>query len=478
MKKSTSSSFVFAACLVAILVLCGCTPKSPVSSNQFESSNAAPVVEPTMTVPLPATVIDEWVAPNAEPAAEPDCTQQNENGYQDPRGGYCFIFPSSYVLTELTEGLIIMEGPALNDDSPEPLKVEFSMLAQSVSSEANLSRLVDAYLTQSFLQDLPRAIERMPIELDGVPAEVLEDIPGRLSSRLVMTISNDTLYTLTFFPSDVSEAAEGLEELYSTITGSFLFLDNAAPAANNAALGSATYSEFDRSIRFQYDPVLALWIDTLTTTAIPAPAEDLYPDSSPAYGVFRLLGYGGGMGYQLPYPTAEARLMIFKTDDFSGYGDNLVQGYLNQKDGLSILLMGDIDPAFCANPHNSPDHALPFLPYVNSAQAFCSKPQVIDFEGGSGIRYLTAYTQDAGPIMDWYVFYTFQGLTDDGQHYVSAILPVQTGIFPLEAPGSYTPDSAHQELAKQLIALDAKPDGEFFPSLAQLDALIETLIIK
>jgi hypothetical protein len=370
------------------------------------------------------------------------------------------------------------EGQALDDTSPESLKVMFSIQAQSVSPEASLSRLVDAYLTQSFLQELPTAIERTSIELGGMPAEVLEDIPGRLSSRLIITIFDNTLYTLTFFPSDVPEAAEGLEELYETITDSFLFLDNTALPVNDTSLGSATYTAFDRSIRFQFDPALALWVDTLTTNAIPAPPEDLYPDSSPAYAVFRMLGYGGGMSYQLPYPLAEARLMVFKTEDFTGYGDSLVQGYNNQKDGLSILLMGDVDPAFCANPHTSPDQALPFLPYVNSAQAFCSKPQAIKFEGGSGIRYLTAYTQDAGPIVDWSVFYTFQGLTDDGQLYISALLPIQTGVFPLEAPGSYTPDSAREELVKQLIALDAKPDGDFYPSLAKLDGLIKTLIIK
>jgi hypothetical protein len=471
MKRTSNLYLAFAGCLALILILGGCTPQAAPT----EAVPPAPVGEPTQTTaPLPPLSVEETAPPTPEPAIEPDCTQPGDHTYQDPLGSTCFSFPASFTLNPVTEDFFIVEGPALDESSPEPLRVVFSMTVQTVSPNANLSRLVDAYLSQSYLQEMSPAIGRAPGELDGVPAEVLEDVPGRLSSRLVMVIHDDMLYTLTFFPADVPEAAEGLEELYSTVTSSFRFLDNATPAANVSPIGSATWLEFGQGIRFQYDASLALWVDALTTPATPATPDDLYPESSPAAAQFRFLGYGGGIEYQLPYPLAEARLMVYQTADFTGYGDNLPRGYMYQKDGLSILLYGDVDPAFCATPHTSEAQALPFLPYLNSAQVFCAKPEVIEFEGGSGIRYLTAYSQDLGPVLDWTVFYTFQGLTDDGQFYISAAFPVQTGVFPLEAPANSTPE----ELAQQLTALEAKADDDFYPSLALLDELIKTLIIR
>jgi hypothetical protein len=300
-----------------------------------------------------------------------------------------------------------------------------------------------------------------------------------MSSRLVMAIHNDMLYTLTFFPSDVPDAASDLDELYAAVTGSFLFQDNHAPAASTAVPVSAEYFEFDRSIRFQNQPGLALWLDTLTTEAVPATPDDLYPGSSPAYAVFRLLGYSGGIQYQLPYPLSEARLMVFRTADFAGFGDNLPGGYNSQKDGLSFLLMGGVDASFCDQPHTSPAQALPFLPYLNSAQVFCAKPTIIEFEGGRGIRYLTAYSQDVGPVLDWFVFYTFQGLTDDGQYYVSAAFPVQTGVFPLDSPANFVMgEQASLELSQQLTSLEEMPENEFYPPLSQLDQMVKSIQIK
>lgn len=43
---------------------------------------------------------------------------------------------------------------------------------------------------------------------------------------------------------------------------------------------------------------------------------------------------------------------------------------------------------------------------------------------GGGIRYLTQFGQAAGLITNPELFYTFQGLTDDGAYYVAAVFPV------------------------------------------------------
>jgi hypothetical protein len=64
-------------------------------------------------------------------------------------------------------------------------------------------------------------------------------------------------------------------------------------------------------------------------------------------------------------------------------------------------------------------------------------------------------------VLESQVFYTFQGLTDDGQFYVAAFFPVQTGIFPIEPPAcpqcgepDYDPFAEMQTiLTEQLVKL-------------------------
>jgi hypothetical protein len=63
--------------------------------------------------------------------------------------------------------------------------------------------------------------------------------------------------------------------------------------------------------------------------------------------------------------------------------------------------------------------ALPLLPQIMSGQVFHAAVKYVDFPGGRGVRYLTTYSFDVAPILRGGVFYTFQGLTNDGKHYVS-----------------------------------------------------------
>jgi hypothetical protein len=89
-------------------------------------------------------------------------------------------------------------------------------------------------------------------------------------------------------------------------------------------------------------------------------------------------------------------------------------------------------------------------------------------------------------VLDQHVFYTFQGLTDDGQFYVSAVFPVETGIFPTEPAScpkcsdpNYNPFPEWQALlAEQLAQLNAQGADEFAPSLTTLDELVQSIQIR
>jgi hypothetical protein len=99
---------------------------------------------------------------------------------------------------------------------------------------------------------------------------------------------------------------------------------------------------------------------------------------------------------------------------------------------------------------------------------------------------LSQFAQDPSPVLDQQVFYTFQGVSADGQFYVSALFPVRTGIFPTEAPAcakcgepDYDPLAEWTAvLSQQLAQLNAKTDGDFVPSLKMLDEVVRSIDIK
>ena len=178
--------------------------------------------------------------------------------------------------------------------------------------------------------------------------------------------------------------------------------------------------------------------------------------------------------------------MIFRTSDFPGYGADNPFGFVGQQQALIELLKTGIAPDRCAKPFfTGYDLALPFLPWINMKQVFCSQPKVIEFSEGKGVRYLSYYSQGMNPVLDQDVFYTFQGLTNDKQFYVSAFFPVQTGIFPTEpSPCSVCGDQNYDPsadwmamVAEQLTQLNAQSQDRFTPSLPSLDEIVQSIHI-
>ena len=132
---------------------------------------------------------------------------------------------------------------------------------------------------------------------------------------------------------------------------------------------------------------------------------------------------------------------------------------------------------------------LPVVPFFNEIQVFAADIQVVPFQNGQGVRFLTEYGQSATSANNHDLFYEFQGLTNDGLYYIVVILPVTApglgdsgdpaeaalveGIaFPsigdlnADWDGYYTAVTAF---------LNAIPAEAFSPSLNQLDTLIQSI---
>ena len=133
---------------------------------------------------------------------------------------------------------------------------------------------------------------------------------------------------------------------------------------------------------------------------------------------------------------------------------------------------------------DSPADEIPLLPLINAAQVFRAQVRYLDFQNGRGVRFITQYRQDPAPVTDEEIFYTFQGLTDDGAHYVVASFPISTAILPdsiqfeSQAFRDFEKMNFEEYLKEQVRLLDALPSGQFEPDLAILDQIVASLEIR
>ena len=134
---------------------------------------------------------------------------------------------------------------------------------------------------------------------------------------------------------------------------------------------------------------------------------------------------------------------------------------------------------------------LPAIPSFNAQQAFASNMQLISFQNGRGVRFLTEYGQYAVSANNNELFYHFQGLTSDGAYYIIAILPITVPVIaetsdggavlpPGGIPYPYFADP-NADMEAYYTAVTALLDGTspeaFSPTINRLDQLIQSMRI-
>jgi len=464
--------------LVFTIGLAACMPVAP----QEPGSNPGAVSDPATPTPEVFNPLDP--SPTAPDSDLPlTCQVTDLNVFIDRAAGYCFAYPAHFGLRERPTDKPAVLGPA-RDDGPDPLRASLEIDLLPVPAGSDLAALTDAYLAS--IGEPPWPVERTRMSLGGEPAEMLEPVPGRGSSRIVLLVHGEDLFTLAFHPVDADLAKRDLADLYQTVTGSFAFLSE--PDASTRTSRAVTWFEFGETIHLSYDPLLAPWVVARTAAAVPPSDQILYAEAHPASAEFVFYGYDGGRLFDLPLLPIDnryAQVKVFRTEDFPGYGDDHPSGFTGQLGALKDLLAEGVDPARCEKPYLTEQGSLPYLPWINMAQTFCAQLEIVAFDGGQGIRYITQFAQGPGPVLEGQVFYTFQGLTDDGRFYIAAFFPVSTGVFPTEPPTSPECCDADTDpvevwaevLAEQLVQLNALPGDLFTPDLAQLDDLVASIRI-
>lgn len=122
----------------------------------------------------------------------------------------------------------------------------------------------------------------------------------------------------------------------------------------------------------------------------------------------------------------------------------------------------------------------PFLPFWPAAQIFVSNFNYQDFQNGKGVSYLTTFHQALYPLDNYNLFYTYQGITDDGKYYISAVLPIRNPLLPDQAP---QPDDSFFDgyrlyLEEVVRNLNAQPAETFTPNRALLDGMMGTFEVS
>jgi len=188
-----------------------------------------------------------------------------------------------------------------------------------------------------------------------------------------------------------------------------------------------------------------------------------------AYTYFQL------QGYPLQGKIFEPHISIYPVKEYEQINESVPQ------------TINDLQTVLAAQ-STSPDMPIPFLPFQNASQVFHAQEKFISFQNGSGIRYITQYDQAPLPINNKSMYYTFQGLTSDGEYYVSVIMPVNLDYLPEDdKPNLPTPDGGipfdwehFENFPNYLTAIVEKlsrSDNTFNPTLETLDRLVETLLV-
>lgn len=252
------------------------------------------------------------------------------------------------------------------------------------------------------------------------------------------------------------------------IEGQVLTAEEAAERHSERAADQAAVSSPDQpdvayaSISFSYDPALASAVRAETV-----PAQD--DPEAPFWAIVPQHVRFSFDQYSVSDTLHQPQLLVYPVEEFEAINP------------AAAKTIADLKFLLATRPTSAPEPGsdvagIPALPIFNAAQELTAGMEYIDFQNGSGVRFLTQYAQGIVPINNHELVYSFQGLTDDQRYYVAAILPVSHPILPNEASSTGDEDFAAY-LSETVQRLNAQANASFTPDLALLDALIRSLTV-
>lgn len=316
-------------------------------------------------------------------------------------------------------------------------------------------RLADVVESQKPCADLGLG---RPVTIGNLPAMIYSEAPCGLSGNTYLfAINNGTGFRF------VIEAAEPFAVIESDIRP----LLNSFSAAGQPP--SIVRIEHD-GISFFYDPK---WLGEVDIQQVPAAGRGGFDEPSPAHTWFGFVPPGIRRDHSSHwFLKREPQIVVFSPADFGSFSIFDVQA--RQKIAQFQQFLVDRPLEFAAE--------IPVLPPVNASQVIRVQVQWLDFGGGSGVRFVTALSQEAVPLTNEGLMYLFFGLTHDGLHAVTAAFPLTATGLPAAVEMSEADyfafiENYDAEMAGLSARLDAAAAGDFNPPLFKLDTLVQSITI-
>ncbi len=201
------------------------------------------------------------------------------------------------------------------------------------------------------------------------------------------------------------------------------------------------------------------------------PAQPAAPDAPNWEGApeFRRLTM---QGYPVADHLLQPQVFIYQVADLAAANERMGEAAAD----LQALLQS-----------RQPGEQIPYLPLLASTkEILLARVDYLDFQGGSGVRFLTQAGNGLAPVNNSALVYTFQCLTSDGKYYVSAVLPVTHPDLGAETSpdeemiNAITADPGYYAsyLAEMTAWLNAQSEASFTPDLEKLDALIRSIEVR
>jgi hypothetical protein len=255
-------------------------------------------------------------------------------------------------------------------------------------------------------------------------------------------------------------------------SGSTYFVEPATSPTTTFTLkeGEASLTVKYQNVAFDYNGAFGKTVEANTVYAVKPVEDNPFQQATPEYIMFT---FPDKSNPDLPYLTPV--LSVYPVADYA----KLNEFASTQIADLKAMLKSKGEP---------PQQGVPVLPPVNAAQVFHAQMNYLDFQSGSGVRFLTIYAQAIVPVSADQLKYIFVGLTTNGKYYVTMNVPVSSPLLPKTYEEAKDFDAVMQAndngatynayIEKQITLLNNAGPLDFEPSLDNLDRLVQSIAIQ